>query len=202
MPRDSYRGKAPRALTKTFCVRSSASDGRWTRLAMYRWIGSWYWSKIIPNAQESPAWASATRRSIVASSIVITTDCLASLGLPGWAPDPRTEPIGQGHGDPGTPPTNGKLLDPRGGDDTIPRLQPRCECLFSMGVRARRNGGAPEHPVALHDRQGVIGLVRRLAEAARVDLEGRAGLDKRCEERLVQLGRRGELGRCHVGHEI
>ena len=32
-PRDSYRGSASRALTKTSCVRSSASLGRRTRLA-------------------------------------------------------------------------------------------------------------------------------------------------------------------------
>ena len=36
IPRDSYRGNASRVLTKTIWVRSSASLGWSTRLAMYR----------------------------------------------------------------------------------------------------------------------------------------------------------------------
>src|SRR5690242_21502338 len=54
MPRDSYRGSASRALTKTSCVRSSASLGLKTRLAMNRWIGAAYASKMRPKASRSP----------------------------------------------------------------------------------------------------------------------------------------------------
>src|SRR3954470_7008371 len=119
--------------------------------------------------------------------MVITTECLAPLGVRPLDTPPGAKAIRQGHADPGSASTEGKLPEPRGGDDTIPRLKSCCECLFSMCVRPRGNPGASEHPEAFHDRAGRIGLVRGLSETAGVDLQRRARLDQGRKERFVQL---------------
>ena len=63
-------------------------------------------------------------------------------------------------------------------------------------------GSPTELAVAGDDRGTRVHLARFLAQPAGVDLERRAGLDERREDRLVELGRLREVGGRHMWDQV
>ena len=80
-------------------------------------------------------------------------------------------------------------------DDPVALLEAEGERVRPMGIRAGRDRPPAELAEPRHDPGRRVGLARRLAEAARVDLEAGAALDERRAGSARTARARGELGR-------
>jgi hypothetical protein len=71
-----------------------------------------------------------------------------------------------------------------------------------MGVRARGDHPTTQLPEPGDDGGGGIRLARGLAKTARVDLQAGARVDERAQDRLVELGSGGVVGRAQARRRV